>query len=271
MRQIAIVALIAVALVAAGCKKRIAPVGPTPVAAVAKPAPAPPKTADGPKLLAVPRVDSLLAEPLRVERGRAVSLRWVTSGASDVTIQPDLGTVEGTGARELFPSTTTTYVLLARNGTQSDTRSITVEVVDPRPLDAVGPTTSAQVVPETNATVAALMAQLQDVLFEYNMTEFSPSARRVIDTNADLLRRMFAADPNLIVVIEGHADDRGSSEYNLGLADRRAIVVRDALAQAGVSANRLRTVSYGEEAPVCSDATEECWQRNRRAHLSLGQ
>ena len=109
------------------------------------------------------------------------------------------------------------------------------------------------------------------VYFDYDMSEFREDARRAVNTDADLLKRIFAADQRVNFVIEGHADERGSAEYNLGLADRRAIVTRDALVQLGVPANRLRTVSFGEEAPVCQESNEACWQRNRHAHLSQAQ
>jgi peptidoglycan-associated lipoprotein len=68
--------------------------------------------------------------------------------------------------------------------------------------------------------------------------------------------------------VEGHADERGSAEYNLGLADRRASAARDFLTQLGVSAERLKSVSYGKEKPQCTEASEDCWQRNRRAHFA---
>jgi peptidoglycan-associated lipoprotein len=116
-----------------------------------------------------------------------------------------------------------------------------------------------------------MIGQLQDIYFDYDMSDFRDDTLRAINTNADLLKRIFAADQRVNFVIEGHADERGSAEYNLGLADRRAIVTRDALVQLGVAANRLRTISFGEEAPVCQVANEACWQRNRRAHLTQAQ
>jgi peptidoglycan-associated lipoprotein len=73
------------------------------------------------------------------------------------------------------------------------------------------------------------------------------------------------------VVIEGHADERGSAEYNLGLADRRATASKEFLVQLGVQADRLNTVSFGKERPQCTESNESCWQMNRRAHFSAGQ
>ena len=72
-------------------------------------------------------------------------------------------------------------------------------------------------------------------------------------------------------MVEGHCDERGSAEYNLGLGDRRAQSAKDFLVQLGVPADKLRTVSYGKERPVCTEGNESCWQRNRRAHFSSGQ
>ena len=71
--------------------------------------------------------------------------------------------------------------------------------------------------------------------------------------------------------MEGHADERGSAEYNLGLGDRRSIAARDFLVQLGVPSANLSTISYGKERPVCTDADEACYQRNRRAHLAAAQ
>jgi len=72
-------------------------------------------------------------------------------------------------------------------------------------------------------------------------------------------------------VVEGHCDERGSAEYNLGLGDRRAQSAKDFLVQLGVPADKLRTISYGKERPVCTEANESCWQRNRRAHFASAQ
>ena len=72
------------------------------------------------------------------------------------------------------------------------------------------------------------------------------------------------------VAVEGHSDERGSAEYNLGLGDRRAQSAQEFLIQQGIPANRLRLISYGKERPQCTDANEGCWQKNRRVHLVPG-
>jgi peptidoglycan-associated lipoprotein len=111
----------------------------------------------------------------------------------------------------------------------------------------------------------------QDAYFDYDRMDIRSDARNALTTDADLLKRVFAKDPNVVVIIEGHCDERGSAEYNLGLGDRRATAARDFLTQLGVPADRLKTISYGKERPQCTDATEDCYQKNRRAHLAAGQ
>ena len=73
------------------------------------------------------------------------------------------------------------------------------------------------------------------------------------------------------MVLEGHCDERGSAEYNLGLGDRRATAVKEFLVGLGVAESRLRVISYGKDRPQCTDADEACYQRNRRVHLSAAQ
>ena len=251
-------------VVLAGCnKKKTAVVPPTPPPAKAVPPPTPPSPPSLAQRVNTPRIVSFTAEPTRIERGQSVTLRWNTTDSDTVTIDQGLGQMPNEGSRQLFPNATTTYVMIARSGALMETRSVTVEVT------SAGPTT-VPAKPADNA-VPTMISQLQEIYFDYDMSEFRDDARRAINTDADLLKRIFAADPRVNFVIEGHADERGSAEYNLGLADRRAIVTRDMLVQMGVSAARLRTISYGEEMPVCRDETEECWQKNRRAHLTAVQ
>ena len=76
------------------------------------------------------------------------------------------------------------------------------------------------------------------------------------------------ANPNARITIEGHCDERGSEEYNLGLGDRRAIAVKEYMISQGIPAARFSTVSYGEEKPVCHEQTEACYAKNRRAHFA---
>jgi len=106
---------------------------------------------------------------------------------------------------------------------------------------------------------------LQDVFFSYDSFELSEEARQALQVNADWLQNNAEAK----VEIEGHCDERGTSEYNLALGAKRARAAQDYLMTLGVPAERLSVISYGEELPQCTDANESCWQRNRRGHFSV--
>jgi peptidoglycan-associated lipoprotein len=101
---------------------------------------------------------------------------------------------------------------------------------------------------------------LADVLFGLDSTELTPEARGTIQKNADYLKRWTSTK----VMVEGHADSRGTNEYNLALGERRADVTRDYLVSLGVPVDRVTIVSKGEEEPACTEENESCWQRNRR-------
>lgn len=107
-----------------------------------------------------------------------------------------------------------------------------------------------------------------DALFDYDKSDIRPDARQALTSDADVLKRIFAADPNFSVVLEGHCDERGSAEYNLGLGDRRATSAKEFLVSLGVPDAKIRTISYGKDRPICTDTNEACYQRNRRAHLA---
>ena len=96
---------------------------------------------------------------------------------------------------------------------------------------------------------------LEDVLFEYDKAELTEGARTSLQKNADWLRKWTSTR----ITVEGHADERGTNEYNLALGERRAAAVRDFLASLGVPATRMNIVSKGEECPLCQEDTEACW------------
>jgi peptidoglycan-associated lipoprotein len=116
-----------------------------------------------------------------------------------------------------------------------------------------------------------LRDDVQDALFDYDKSDIREDARAALTRDADVLKSVFRQFPSATVLIEGHCDERGSAEYNLGLGDRRSTAAKEFLVQLGVSGDRLKTVSYGKERPVCTDSNEACWQKNRRAHFSPGQ
>jgi peptidoglycan-associated lipoprotein len=104
-----------------------------------------------------------------------------------------------------------------------------------------------------------------DVYFDYDESNLTDDTRQKLSRNSDLLK----SQPQFSVTIEGHADSRGTSEYNLALGERRANAVRDYLSSLGVAATRMRTISYGKERPVCTEEVESCWSQNRRAHMII--
>jgi peptidoglycan-associated lipoprotein len=104
-----------------------------------------------------------------------------------------------------------------------------------------------------------------DVYFDYDESNLSDDTRDKLSRNSDLLK----SNAGFSATLEGHADSRGTSEYNLALGERRANAVRDYLTSLGIAANRLRTISYGKERPVCTEETESCWSQNRRVHMVI--
>jgi peptidoglycan-associated lipoprotein len=104
-----------------------------------------------------------------------------------------------------------------------------------------------------------------DIYFDYDQYDIGADAESTIQDIASWLLKNMSSN----VIIEGHCDDRGTNEYNLALGDRRAKAVRDYLTALGIAANRIETLSYGEEQPVCTEASEACWAKNRRAHFIM--
>ncbi len=103
---------------------------------------------------------------------------------------------------------------------------------------------------------------LKDIHFGYDSAEIDAGERDRLAQNVEWLRQ----NPRAKIELEGHCDSRGTIEYNLGLGARRAKSVKDYYASQGVGADRLSTISYGKELPLCQDESEDCWARNRRVH-----
>ncbi len=244
---------------AAGCKKKVAP--PPPPAPVAKPVDQPPAP------VSKPAISTFSAEPTRIERGQAATLRWSVSSATDINIDQGVGPVQQNGSRQVYPSNSTTYTLVANGPGGSDTRSVTVEVAStPAPPPPPPPTTTTK-----RSATDILASDVQDVYFDYDKSDVREDSRAALTKNADALKQLFTDNPSFTVMVEGHCDERGSAEYNLGLGDRRATSTKEFLVQMGVPADRLKTISYGKERPQCTDSSESCWQRNRRAHFAPAQ
>jgi peptidoglycan-associated lipoprotein len=241
---------------ASGCKKKVPPPPPPPPAE--KPVEAPP-----PPAKAV--INSFTVEPSSIEKGQAATLRWNVSNATDMSIDQGIGAVQSQGQRQVFPSDTTTYTLSAKGPGGADSKSVTVSVTTPPPPPAPPPPAP------TLSSVDILARDVKDVYFDYDKSELREDGRATLTSDAEALKKLLAADSAFIVSVEGHCDERGSAEYNLALGDRRATAAREFLVQLGVPGDRLKTISYGKEKPQCTDANEECYQKNRRAHFSAGQ
>jgi len=231
-----VVALVVVLTVSACGKKKTAP----------PPPPPPPPAAPAPTA-------SLTANPNSITAGQSTTLIWRTDYATDVSID-GIGKVDPSGSRTVTPTESTTYHLVARNdsGTQEATARVTVtQAAAPPPQ-------------QTNETEAQLFAQnVQDVFFDYDSYDVSQQYQQVLQGDARFLQQ----HPNIKFTIEGHCDERGSTEYNLALGDNRANATKQALVSLGISADRIRTISYGKEKPFCTESTEACWSQNRRAHF----
>jgi peptidoglycan-associated lipoprotein len=243
------------AMFAAGCKKKAPPPPPPP------PPPVVTGTAPPP---AAPTVSDFSAEPSTIERGQSSTLRWTVTDATGISIDNSIGTVQASGSRRVFPGASTTYTLTATGpgGTKTSTATVNVTEAPPPPP----PPTVAKPSLET-----MLSGSVVDAYFDYDKNDIREDARAALTKDADALKAIFSTFPDASISIEGHCDERGSAEYNLALGDRRAAAAKEFLTQLGVPGDKLKTISYGKERPQCTDKSEECYQKNRRAHFSTGQ
>ena len=144
------------------------------------------------------------------------------------------------------------------------------EPTKPTPPPAPAPPPAAPKTPTEDEVFAAMSLDdlnkkgvLGDTFFALDSTELTQESRAAVQKNSDYMKRWKTTK----VLVEGHADSRGTNEYNLALAERRAAAVRDYLVSLGITADRVTVVSKGEEAPFCTDEAESCWQQNRRGHF----
>ena len=227
------------ALVLGACKKKEVPPPPTP-----PPPPAP----------AAPTA-TLRAEPSVIEQGQSSTLSWNSTNATELRIDPDIGTVSPQGSTTVRPERSTTYTVLATGpgGRAEASARITVNIPPPPPPPAEPP-------------IEELFARnIQDAFFDFDKYDIRPDARETLTRDAEFLRRYLAVR----VLIEGHCDERGTNEYNIGLGEHRAQAAKQFLVSLGISPDRIQTITYGEERPFCRESNETCWQQNRRAHFVL--
>ena len=241
VNRIYVPALLLAALVTfSGCKKQ----KPLPPAQSAPP----PATAPAPTA-------QLTATPNVVSAGDQVQLSWRTTDATSVSID-GIGDVPTSGVKAVTPTETTSYHLVARGEGGSADASASVTVNAPPAVHVPTNTMSAE---------EEFKANVQDIFFDYDADAIRTDAQSTLSKDASYL----ASHPTVRVVIGGYCDERGSDEYNLALGQRRADSTKAALVQAGVSADRIRVISYGKEKPFCTQSDESCWQQNRRAGFTM--
>jgi len=131
----------------------------------------------------------------------------------------------------------------------------------------LGPAAAAAAVPPGPALPPGAVAQLDSIYFDYDKYNVKPEFKDVVKKNADYFKTNKANN----VLIAGNCDERGTNEYNMALGQRRADSAAKALKAAGVEAKRIKTVSWGEEKPVCTESNEACWSKNRNAMFFVMQ
>ena len=237
--------LLLIVAMSAACKKPVAvtpppPPPPTPVAPPARP------------------TVNLQASSTVVQRGETVTLTWSSTNATSLDLSPGIGQVTAQGTQRVNPPDSTTYTITATGpgGSAGANVHITVTAAPPPP-----PAVHEQSLQEL------FDKGVKDAYFDYDKADIRPDTRDALSQTAQFLRSY----PQMKVVVEGHCDERGSTEYNLALGDRRAAAAKQFLVSLGITADRLETVSYGKEKPFCSASTEQCWQQNRRAHFVMGK
>ena len=230
-----LLALFGAAVLVSGCHKKVTPPPP------AKPEAPPP---------ARPTV-TLQASPTTINKGESSTLSWNSTDATQLSIDPGVGAVNAQGSTKVSPTDSTTYTITATGpgGSASATAAVSVN--------------APQAPPPAPAPVRDFNQEVQDALFDTDKADIRSDARAALAKTADFLK----SEPSIKVTIEGHCDERGSTEYNLGLGDRRAAAVKQYLVSLGVPADRMTTVSFGKEKPFCQEHGEPCWQQNRRGHF----
>jgi peptidoglycan-associated lipoprotein len=127
---------------------------------------------------------------------------------------------------------------------------------------------STTMTPAERATLNERLARLEDALFDYDKAVIRSDATSALRDDVGVIRDILSNYPSQKLVIEGHADERGSAEYNVALGDKRARAAEEFLTGMGISPVQLTVISYGKERPVCTDQSEQCYQKNRRAHVT---
>lgn len=228
----------ALTLVVAGCNK--------------KPPKAAPSTYTPPPAAVKPTV-SLSADKTTINPGESAKLTWTSTDASNVSIAPEVGAVTAQGTTTVTPAKSTTYTVTASGPGGNADATVSIAVNTPQVSEA----------PKTSSIDELFLQEVADAYFDYDSAELRPDARQAIQKDAAFFKQY----PTMRVTIEGHCDERGSTEYNLALGQRRANAVMQYLVSLGIPESRLNATSWGKEKPFCMEATEACYAKNRRGHF----
>ena len=228
--------VLAAILSLAGCNKKVAKATP--------PTPPPPPAAP---------TATLATNPDVIQQGQSTVLLWQTTNSTEITIA-GLGTVAASGSRTLTPSASTTYTLMAKGpgGAKDAYARVTVNAR----TATMAPSPTDEELFGTN---------IEDVFFDYDKSNIRTDEVSTTQRDAAFLQQ----HPSIKVLLEGRCADRGSDEYNLALGTSRAESVKQSLVQQGISADRIKTISYEKEKPFCTQDNEQCWQQNRVDHLAF--
>jgi peptidoglycan-associated lipoprotein len=228
----------ALTLVVAGCNK--------------KPQKAAPSTYTPPPAAVKPTV-SLSADKTTINPGESAKLTWTSTDANNVSIAPEVGAVTAQGTTTVTPAKSITYTITASGPGGNADATVSIAVNTPAPVTEA----------KTSSIDELFLQEVADAYFDYDSAELRPDARQAIQKDAAFFKQY----PTMRVTIEGHCDERGSTEYNLALGQRRANAVMQYLVSLGIPESRLNATSWGKEKPFCMEATEACYAKNRRGHF----
>jgi peptidoglycan-associated lipoprotein len=237
-----VLALLVSVIFFSGCHKRAA------TASTAQ-SPAPASTP------ATPMV-TLQASPATIAPGGSSTLTWSSSNATQVQLSPEIGDVSVQGSRSVTPNQSTVYTVRATGPGGTATASASITLSSSSNVSAPQPTAEE-----------LFQRNVGDVYFDYDKAQLASSSRDILTRDGDFFRN----HPEMRFTIEGHCDERGGEEYNLGLGARRADAAKQFLLSLGLRPDQIQTVSYGKERPFCSDENESCFHQNRRDHFVMSQ
>jgi len=175
----------------------------------------------------------------------------------------------GCGTRNIRSTPPSAPIFQKEPASAPSTVSVSVPVTPTVAVPVQSETVIANSSPDISGLVAKANQQLLDVFFGYDQISLGAEGFAILQQNAGIIRPILTASAEVEMIVEGHCDERGSAEYNLGLGDRRTRSIEGVLVELGLPMERFRRISYGKESPQCTDETEACWSRNRRVHFVL--